>query len=1047
MSKTTRKVTVDTSRRPSVEGTASSADGSSKTRKKSVFERLGTAGSSYEPESSRTYSRDGSSSFGPNIGTEAKKSKKEKYNESDDEMYQDTDRSPESKKEKRRLQDGERLKIEFKKDNLVKKKHTISALYEEEVPIRKMKKEREKREKELHAKHKLGEGVMITKDENFRNIQIKVDEKKERKSKLEAKDDEDSQSETSSSKKHRKKRKHEESEEDVKERTEILPKRKKKKKEKSRHGSSSSESESEREKKKKNKKDKYKSYESEDSVNEGLKKKSKSYDHEDIDDKKMITETKKKKKKKKEKYESESEESSERETFYGKKEKVEKGYDVEKIKKSRKTIDEDTDIVKKKKASDGKKQRYSPGFKKESYKGKEKFRRSASYSSLSSGSSLGEEEDENIELQKKNRKKRDEDIDKEHRFDKKSKDRRRDKHQDERDNQIQDDGRDLFVDERRKDLPPDNYQRDHHSQHPEPRYEHWERDRPAHEQSSHYGSPYYGRPRGPEPYRPRYEPSVKGASDRERAGYRQYSDGGYGSDQGRYRDRGNRDSYPYQGSRRSGGYVGEDEGYPPGGRSRDSFAGAKDPQQNYAREEKQGQRYRDHQGAKIDQDEFDERGRRKSGHRASRERKEYGSKSPVSKRRSRSPKDVGKDTSKDKFISKKRKRMDDSPHSEKDHSVERKIKKPKGEMKSDSEKESNAEVDPKGEKNKKYTEAERRDGGRRPHRELDIHQKRDDYPEEKRDRKTDKSKGHEKDKERGSERDRERDRKSKGSSAGDRSKTSKVQSKTEKRSDTPSNEDSRLEKAEDRRISSLKTSNRHSSPSRRSDSESGSKSQKKRGRSGQDGQDVNLDDVYEKISDDELDFFDEESSKIHKPASLEDLDWSALSAIAPPIKKGSENGQTHRSKHSGVSVLKSIGFSSKLLGIETVKSIQRNFADSEPQHGVDGSEEVFENGTAALIASKIESRKHLKDLIPHLASEGAILSMRKDINIRKELRIPPNRLSISYNLYSNAPTAPPDRELLLASTSLYKKIIPGESKSCCKTIPSLLGSIVVCTNG
>ena len=68
--------------------------------------------------------------------------------------------------------------------------------------------------------------------------------------------------------------------------------------------------------------------------------------------------------------------------------------------------------------------------------------------------------------------------------------------------------------------------------------------------------------------------------------------------------------------------------------------------------------------------------------------------------------------------------MDDSPHSEKDHSVERKIKKPKGEMKSDSEKESNVEVDPKGEKNKKYTEAERRDGGRRPHRELDIHQKR-----------------------------------------------------------------------------------------------------------------------------------------------------------------------------------------------------------------------------------------------------------------------------------------------------------------------------------
>ena len=50
MSKTTRKVTVDTSRRSSIEGTTGSAELSSKARKKSVFERLGTAGSSYEVE-------------------------------------------------------------------------------------------------------------------------------------------------------------------------------------------------------------------------------------------------------------------------------------------------------------------------------------------------------------------------------------------------------------------------------------------------------------------------------------------------------------------------------------------------------------------------------------------------------------------------------------------------------------------------------------------------------------------------------------------------------------------------------------------------------------------------------------------------------------------------------------------------------------------------------------------------------------------------------------------------------------------------------------
>ena len=84
--------------------------------------------------------------------------------------------------------------------------------------------------------------------------------------------------------------------------------------------------------------------------------------------------------------------------------------------------------------------------------------------------------------------------------------------------------------------------------------------------------------------------------------------------------KGNREPYPYQTNRRSGGYGGDDEGYT-GGRSRDVYAGTQESQQSYAREDKQGQRYRDHQSNRIDPDEFDERGRRKSGHRASRERK------------------------------------------------------------------------------------------------------------------------------------------------------------------------------------------------------------------------------------------------------------------------------------------------------------------------------------------------------------------------------------------------------------------------------------------
>ena len=83
-------------------------------------------------------------------------------------------------------------------------------------------------------------------------------------------------------------------------------------------------------------------------------------------------------------------------------------------------------------------------------------------------------------------------------------------------------------------------------------------------------------------------------------------------------NKGNREAYPYPANRRSGGYAGEDEGYS-AGRSRDAYVGPQESQQNYAREEKQVQRYRDHQGNKNDPDEFDEHGRRKN--RSSRDRK------------------------------------------------------------------------------------------------------------------------------------------------------------------------------------------------------------------------------------------------------------------------------------------------------------------------------------------------------------------------------------------------------------------------------------------
>lgn len=52
-------------------------------------------------------------------------------------------------------------------------------------------------------------------------------------------------------------------------------------------------------------------------------------------------------------------------------------------------------------------------------------------------------------------------------------------------------------------------------------------------------------------------------------------------------------------------------------------------------------------------------------------------------------------------------------------------------------------------------------------------------------------------------------------------------------------------------------------------------------------------DVYESISDEELDLFDEneEDLKLPKPASVMEVDWSLLSKMNIPIKPKSECGQ------------------------------------------------------------------------------------------------------------------------------------------------------------
>lgn len=98
--------------------------------------------------------------------------------------------------------------------------------------------------------------------------------------------------------------------------------------------------------------------------------------------------------------------------------------------------------------------------------------------------------------------------------------------------------------------------------------------------------------------------------------------------------------------------------------------------------------------------------------------------------------------------------------------------------------------------------------------------------------------------------------------------------------------------------------------------------------------------------------------------------------------------------HSSLNVLKSIGFSANLLQGETLKKIQQKLAESGDQTGKNEDEITdTEMGTAALVANKMRNRSYHKKLIANLVNQGTVLSMRKDISVRKELRVPPNRVS------------------------------------------------------
>ncbi len=98
-------------------------------------------------------------------------------------------------------------------------------------------------------------------------------------------------------------------------------------------------------------------------------------------------------------------------------------------------------------------------------------------------------------------------------------------------------------------------------------------------------------------------------------------------------------------------------------------------------------------------------------------------------------------------------------------------------------------------------------------------------------------------------------------------------------------------------------------------------------------------------------------------------------------------------KHSAINVLKTIGLSSNLLSKKALEMIKEKANNGNKENeNKDKLDFIDFRGTGALVLSKIRHRQHRRNLICGLNDDGNVLSMRKDIDIRKELSFPPQKV-------------------------------------------------------
>lgn len=219
------------------------------------------------------------------------------------------------------------------------------------------------------------------------------------------------------------------------------------------------------------------------------------------------------------------------------------------------------------------------------------------------------------------------------------------------------------------------------------------------------------------------------------------------------------------------------------------------------------------------------------------------------------------------------------------------------------------------------------------------------------------------------------------------------------------------------------------------------------------------DDVYDPISDDELDAMlgeEDDEGRVGKgnsagpsstPMPVEDVDWSALVSSQASSEKTGEEPGSHLKRFTPGHVFSRIGISSTLAGPRLTKLVQRVCAEATNDNpsGVEKVESNDVDGMSsghasfgALMAGAAAKRREKEVLFTNVGPCRRALCAREDLGMRKRLR----RLTGKIGLFQTPPTTPVDNELYMMSVDLYKHEHSSTDSSVSKLIPSRVGSVL-----